>query len=262
MVDGNKFEFQQMVINLCQNAFQASSENGRVKIEIQLVDIASAVVLMQGELQTSRYVKLTVADKGAGVRRSSLPHIFEPFYTTRSGEGGTGLGLAVVLGVVTSMRGAIDVASELGEGTTFDLYFPAADHGPQLHAGVPGVATLKGRGEVVAIIHDRVEQIAMYEESVAALGYEPYGFRSAESFFRWSARTRRAVDAVIIDVDQDAAEAFITVPPLPSVPMILVSDHAVASDLPVECLVIARLTRPIKPSELASALSVAISSQP
>ena len=119
----------QVVINLCTNAYQAMSHTGgRLLLRIWLaVDRA---------FESGHAALLEVTDTGHGIDAAAIPHVFEPFYTTREIGEGTGLGLSVVHGIVTSMGGKITVESEVGRGTTFRVYWPVAVASAQLAAPV------------------------------------------------------------------------------------------------------------------------------
>ncbi|MGH8134259.1 MAG: ATP-binding protein [Steroidobacteraceae bacterium] len=111
----------QVVTNLCTNAYQAMRRGGgRLAVRLQAVENPAQQAIAPG-----RYSVLEVSDTGHGMDQAVLAHIFEPFFTTREVGDGTGLGLSVVHGIVTSMGGSITVQSELRRGTTFRVYFPA-----------------------------------------------------------------------------------------------------------------------------------------
>jgi signal transduction histidine kinase len=112
----------QVVINLCTNAYEAMRRSGgRLAVTLEAVDNPP-----ESQLGPGRYHVLEVSDTGHGMDQAVLAHIFEPFFTTREVGEGTGLGLAVVHGIVSSMGGAIAVRSATGRGTTFRVYLPAA----------------------------------------------------------------------------------------------------------------------------------------
>jgi signal transduction histidine kinase len=126
-VCGDPSLLHQVVINLCTNAYQAMQpQGGRIAIRLAMVRDPDKVQVSPGD-----YVLLEVTDTGHGMEESVLAHIFDPFFTTREVGEGTGLGLSIVHGIVTSMRGVITVDSTVGQGTTVQIYLPAAGNQPQ-----------------------------------------------------------------------------------------------------------------------------------
>jgi signal transduction histidine kinase len=181
VIEGHPIEIHQITMNLCRNAIEASPEVDKVKIAVSVVDIRRRRLLSHGELAPGRYVRMCVADKGPGIPEQALPHIFEPFFTTKSASGGTGLGLSAVHGIVMQMGGGINVRSEEGAGTRFDLFFPASDMPPvPLSNFFEGHSVPTGKGERVAIVEPDSTLRELYEEKVAALGYEPLGFPTVQ----------------------------------------------------------------------------------
>jgi PAS domain S-box-containing protein len=118
--------FEQLVLNLGSNAAHAMDGQGTLRIGLKLRAIAPDAV---ANLKAGDYVELSVADSGVGIPPDVLPHVFEPFYTTRSGAGGIGLGLASCYGIATQQGGQILVESQPGQGTTFRVLLPVASHG-------------------------------------------------------------------------------------------------------------------------------------
>lgn len=122
VVSGDASLLHQVVINLCTNGYQAMRQSGgRLAVSLCVVENPA-----EGQIDPGRYTLLEVSDTGHGVDEAVIAHIFEPFFTTRDVGDGTGLGLSVVHGIVTSMGGVITVESVLGRGTTFRVYLPAA----------------------------------------------------------------------------------------------------------------------------------------
>jgi PAS domain S-box-containing protein len=124
-VCGDSTQIQQVIMNLCVNAAQAMKNHGGV-LEIRLTYLDSET-LQPGfvpDLKEGLYVRLTVSDTGCGMDRATQERIFEPFFTTKDPGEGTGLGLAVVHGVVKNHGGAINIRSQPGAGTTFNIYLP------------------------------------------------------------------------------------------------------------------------------------------
>ena len=121
---GDATQAFEAVMNLCTNALQAMPRGGMLSLQLTRETVAAARVLSHSRLAAGHYLMLTVADQGVGITPAVLEHLFEPFFTTRSAESGTGLGLAVVHGVVSEFGGAIDVQSQPGQGACFTLYWP------------------------------------------------------------------------------------------------------------------------------------------
>ena len=118
-------QIHQVVMNLCVNAAQAMSGSGTLSVQLSQLQASAQLLLRVPDLVEGRsYVQLTVRDTGKGMDAATLGRIFEPFFTTKPSGEGSGLGLAVVHGIVKAHEGAIAVLSAPGAGTTFDVYLP------------------------------------------------------------------------------------------------------------------------------------------
>jgi PAS domain S-box-containing protein len=118
-------EMHQVVLNLCTNAYQAMQEDcGLLKVSLEQVKLNTDDLAGHPDLEAGDYLKLTIADTGHGMDEQTMQRIFDPYFTTKESGKGTGLGLAVVYGIVGSHKGAIQVNSEPDKGTTFELFFP------------------------------------------------------------------------------------------------------------------------------------------
>jgi len=121
-------QIQQMVINLCNNAFRSLSRGGgHISVSLEALAVDDKLAASSANLREGAYVLLTVADTGEGMDAQTVERIFEPFYTTREVGQGTGLGLSIVHGIVLRHEGDITVESARGEGTVIRVYFPRAD---------------------------------------------------------------------------------------------------------------------------------------
>jgi signal transduction histidine kinase len=163
------------VMNLCTNAMQAMPQGGTLRVALDRVQVEAPRVLSHTRLLPGNFVALTVTDQGTGISPDVMEHLFEPFFTTRKPQDGTGLGLAVVHGVIGECGGAIDVRSEPGRGACFTLYFPETPES----AGAPAAAPRpppKGAGQTVLVVDDEAALIALAEEMLAGLGYRAVGF--------------------------------------------------------------------------------------
>jgi signal transduction histidine kinase len=169
-------ELQQVVMNLCTNGAHAMKNHGTLHVRLDTVDIDEALALSHGSLAAGRYVRLAVTDTGSGIDAATLERIFEPFFTTKAVGQGTGLGLSTVHGIVTQYGGALNVGSQLGEGSTFQAYFPRAGEIDLELQDRRTPRIRRGHGETVLIVDDEVTLVPLAEEMLAALGYEAVGF--------------------------------------------------------------------------------------
>jgi predicted ATPase/signal transduction histidine kinase/CheY-like chemotaxis protein len=179
-VHGDPTQFHQVVMNLCTNAVHAMDGRGELTVALERVALNESRLLSHGALSAGDYVRLTVSDTGTGIPATVLERMFDPFFTTKRVGDGTGLGLALVHGIVADFGGLIDVVTQLGVGTTFAIWIPA-DEGPQELAPAPAPPSEmpRGNGEIIMIVDDEPMLVALAEETLAGLGYEPVGFESS-----------------------------------------------------------------------------------
>jgi len=175
---GDPTQAFEAVMNLCTNAMQAMPQGGMLSVQLRREHVGSARVLSHSALAAGDYLALAVSDQGGGITPGVMEHLFEPFFTTRGAQSGTGLGLAVVHGVVAEFGGAIDVRSTPGHGARFTLYFPecfdaAAALKPASDAGPFGA------GQTVLVVDDEPTLVGLVEELLQGLGYAPVGFTSS-----------------------------------------------------------------------------------
>lgn len=143
----------QVLINLVTNARDAISQVGTIRISTDLFVMDEELVAMYGYGETGEYALLTVSDTGCGMDAETREHIFEPFFTTKEVGKGTGLGLAVVHGIVKQHNGYINIYSEVGQGTIFKIYLPLTEHVAAETEATP-VAQIKGGTETILIAED------------------------------------------------------------------------------------------------------------
>ncbi|MER8406566.1 two-component system VirA-like sensor kinase [Mesorhizobium sp. M0185] len=177
---GDPTELQQVVMNLGTNAAQAMNNRGALEIGLDTTEFVEARMLSHGNLPAGRYLRLAVRDTGSGMDQATLERIFEPFFTTKPAGQGTGLGLSTVHGIVIAHRGAVDVNSKPGEGTTFEIYFPQIEAAEATQnedeSDAAEVPVKHGNGETILVVDDDTPLMQLAEEMLAALGYEPVGF--------------------------------------------------------------------------------------
>ncbi len=176
LVQGNETQLGQIVVNLCINAHDAlGGRPGEIDIHLSRTDPAARDrnrPMVLGRLLDGRsYARLDIRDTGSGIPGENLERIFEPFFTTKERGRGTGLGLAVVHGLVHSYEGACSIASNPGRGTCFSVYLPLADGALDEQPRQRKQGDLRGR-ERVLVIDDEVDITDMLSIGLERLGYE------------------------------------------------------------------------------------------
>ncbi|MFH1377120.1 MAG: PAS domain S-box protein [Planctomycetota bacterium] len=163
-------QIEQIIMNLSVNARDAMPNGGVLTIETQNVHLDDAFVRQSGYLNPGDYVMMSVSDIGCGMDPETLSHMFEPFFTTKEVGKGTGLGLATVYGIVKQSDGYITVASELGKGTVFKVYFAAVDAKPNETAKRKESRIFKGT-ETVLVVEDNDVLRELATEILTMSGY-------------------------------------------------------------------------------------------
>jgi signal transduction histidine kinase/ActR/RegA family two-component response regulator len=197
-VVGDPTQLHQVAMNLCTNALQAMEHGGVLTVMLDRVAVPERRLLSHGTLLPGPYVRLSVRDTGSGIPPAVLERMFDPFFTTKGIGEGTGLGLSLVHGIVADFGGAIDVTTQAGAGTTFTVWLPASGETPRLLAEPVGDLP-RGNGETVMIVDDQRSLVALAEETLAALGYEPSGFDSSVAALEAFRAEPQRFDLVLTD---------------------------------------------------------------
>lgn len=179
IVLANPTQLHQVIMNLCANALHAMKEKGGVlDLSLAVTAVTSKTKGPLSRLRPGEYVGLTVRDTGTGMEKKTLERIFEPFFTTkRSGEG-TGMGLAVVHGIVTALNGVIHVESEPGKGSAFHVVLPLVPQAVDREAAVSAPLP-RGTGTVL-FVDDEGDIVTMAEQMLSGLGYTPVVCRGSQ----------------------------------------------------------------------------------
>ncbi len=196
-IAGDPTEMHQVVMNLCTNAVHAMPKGGSLEIRLEALDIREIQALALGQVSPGRWARLSVIDTGVGLAAEQTLSIFEPFYTTRSSAHGTGIGLTVVRNIILRMNGGLDVSSRLGFGTRMAVYWPITDE----PAALPGEAkeVEVGAGQTIMVVDDERELVALTEELLASLSYEPVGFSDARAALEAFQHDPLRFDAILTD---------------------------------------------------------------
>ncbi len=219
-------QIHQVIMNLCVNAFNAMRERGGLlDLRLEEITIEEPVTSSPNDLHPGPYLKLTVSDTGCGMNRTTLSHIFEPYFTTSSNGEGTGLGLSTVHGILKSAGGAITVRSEPREGTIFTVYLPVcmeeADEGGEEYRDGP----LLGGNESILFVDDETMLAEFGEIALGRLGYDVTVFTKSNAALEVFRKDPQRFDLIITDqvmpgmTGMELAEAAIAT--RPDMPIIL-----------------------------------------
>jgi signal transduction histidine kinase/ActR/RegA family two-component response regulator len=195
---GDATQLHQVTMNLCTNAVQAMAQGGLLTVTLDRVMVGERRLLSHGTLYCAHYVRLKVSDTGSGIPAAVIERMFDPFFTTKRVGDGTGLGLALVHSIVADFGGVIDVETRIGAGTTFSIWLPDSGEKPRLLAETPGDVP-RGQGETVMIVDDEHPLVALAEETLAELGYEPVGFDSSVAALEAFSAEPQRFDLVLTD---------------------------------------------------------------
>ena len=162
----------EIVMNLCTNAAQAmEDEKGLLEVLYEESDFQEEIEGRAGTVPPGSYSVITVRDNGRGMDEETLERVFEPFFTTKPLGRGTGMGMAVLFGIVQEHRGTVTVESTLGTGTTFRVYLPRCDDTREADTGKQGAAMVPGGTERIMVVDDEDIMIEMARDMLSELGY-------------------------------------------------------------------------------------------
>jgi len=190
-------QIEQVVLNLVVNARDAMPDGGRVTIRTRTVLLAEADAA-RADLAPGVHVEVAVADTGCGMPADVLARIFEPFYTTKGVGQGTGLGLAVVHGIVRQAGGHVAVASEVGRGTTFTLLFPAVSR--VVGGSASGTRPPAAGTETVLLVEDEDLVRTIARQGLDRHGYRVLEARGGEEAIRLAAEHAGPIHLLVTDV--------------------------------------------------------------
>jgi PAS domain S-box-containing protein len=170
-------QIHQVVMNLATNAADAMAKQsvGVLEVRSEPVIVDADLARTTPELHDGSYVRLSIRDSGCGMEKATTARIFEPFYTTKPLGEGTGLGLSVVHGIMKTHGGAITVYSEVGKGTVFQLYLPAAEEAAKESQIEKTQEDFRGHGERVLYVDDEEPLVFLMSRMLTQLGYNVTG---------------------------------------------------------------------------------------
>lgn len=200
LISADRSQLNQAILNLCVNARDAMPQGGVIDIKTRIAD-RSQIRELKDHVPSSHYVLITVADTGPGMDRSTKDRIFEPFFTTKERGQGTGLGLAVVYGVVKSHSGMIHVESNPGAGTSFQLFFPLVGiQSPRETITEDEPDNAYDGAETVFLAEDEDAVRGGVVETLTAHGYRVITAADGEEALRIFEEQKKAIQVVVMDL--------------------------------------------------------------
>ncbi len=262
-INADPTQLQQVITNLAVNARDAMPHGGTLYFDLVRTSLAPDESPPCSDMETGEWIRLAVTDTGNGIAPEVLAHIFEPFFTTKKIGQGTGLGLAQIYGIVQQHTGCITVNSQVGQGATFTLYFPALTT-PATAPGEAVEAISKGHGETILLVEDNRIVMEVTQAMLERLNYGVLTARDgAEALAVYLAQANQ-IALVLTDAVMPKMDGFALVSALraetPDVKVVLMSGYARDSEITPELLqdITARLQKPISLQQLAQVMSEAL----
>ena len=199
-IEADETQLQQVIMNLALNARDAMENGGTLRISTMMTNLTQEDCVYNPTLRTGQYVQMSITDTGSGIPSEILPKIFEPFFTTKPVGKGTGLGLAVVYGIIQRHGGQIAVKSEIGKGTTFSLFFiPYAKKGATFQEEKSHFDEVAGDGTIL-LVDDEDLVLLINGEFFESLGYRVLRATSGDEALAIYREQQKSIDIVILDM--------------------------------------------------------------
>lgn len=201
LVEVDVSQIQQVIMNLCTNAFQAMPDStGTLTISVKDMIVQEKDIVPEGALQPGDYVVVEIHDDGLGMEETVLEKIFDPYFTTRENEEGTGLGLAMVRGIVQDHHGHISVSSTPGTGTVFKVFFPVTSKPMSQRSSLQGGAQHGIGQRRIVVVEDEESIRNMLKEILFSAGYRVEVFADGVSAWQAMSTELNRLDLLITDL--------------------------------------------------------------
>jgi len=259
-------QIHQVIVNLGSNAFHAMRETGGViTISLKKFQVTGTAEKDPPAIPPGDYLKLSVTDTGHGISPEIRNRIFDPFFTTKEVATNTGLGLSLTHSIVTGHDGLIQVSSEPGRGTTFDIYLPEIQSIVTLESTSPVEQTdsmPEGRGHIL-VVDDELQSVEIIDKILRNLGYQTTSFTDSPSALDYFRKNPGGIDLVITDqvmskLTGDAlAEAIVRINP--EIPVIICTGYREMLENTNTGTIREILAKPVSRNDLARAAQRALS---
>jgi two-component system, cell cycle sensor histidine kinase and response regulator CckA len=235
VVFADSSRLQQVFMNLAVNARDAMPEGGDLTITLDTLLVRSPSDAPLPGMSRGKWIQIAVTDSGAGINSEMLSRIFEPFFTTKEVGQGTGLGLAQVYGIVQQHQGLIDVRSEVRQGTTFLLYFPAYVAEWQEVPEVKPDALPKGEGQMILLVEDEMATRQALAESLTILNYTVIEARNGREALTLLQQHNSKIDLILSDAvmpEMGGISLLHSVRQLEvDIPFVVITGHVIEKDM-------------------------------
>jgi len=229
LVEADRTQIDQVLLNLCVNAQDAMPNGGTITIETASVQFDEEYVRMHAGASAGSYVMLSVADTGTGIDKKTVDKIFDPFFTTKGVGKGTGMGLATVYGVVKQHGGTVRVYSEPGQGTIFKVYLPESEKEEDHHSDDKTVESISG-SETVLVVEDDSSVRRLVVLTLQRYGYKVIEATGPEEAQKKTEQMEPAIDILLTDVimpDMNGRELYeILIKTRPQLKVLYMSGYA------------------------------------
>lgn len=198
----NSTQIHQVIMNLCTNAYHAiGNKSGKLIIKLEELELSSVPIEAERNSFPGRFLKLTVSDTGSGIEKGIREKIFDPYFTTKEIGSGTGLGLAVVKGIIKDHNGFIEFKTQMGVGTTFEIYFPITSDNDSNSVKSDSVCDEPARGsESIMVVDDEPSILETLTSTLSENGYKVSSFSDGKSALKSFFETPDRFDLIISDM--------------------------------------------------------------
>jgi CheY-like chemotaxis protein len=255
-------QVNQVLMNLCLNARDAMPHGGQLILETENIVLSEHEARLRMSARAGEFVRLRVQDTGIGMTAETQAHIFEPFFTTKEPGKGTGLGLAMVFGIVQQHQGWIDCSSEIRHGACFDIYLPRYDHEVRVLPMPSSTVPVRGR-ERLLIVDDEAMIRNLTRDILQNFGYQVMLAEDGQQALEIYSGHSDGIDLVLLDLTmprmsgRDALKKMILVNP--KVRALLSSGYSAEPSLLSEYpQVLGFVNKPYRPEDLARAVRAAL----
>ncbi|MCC7431576.1 response regulator [bacterium] len=263
MILANSTQIHQIIMNLCTNSYYAMQEKGgTLEVELTNFEANDETIRFYPALKKGDYIKISVSDTGSGIDKSIIDKIFDPFFSTKPQDKGTGMGLSVVHGIIRNHEGLINVYSEVNKGTVFNVYLPKIKEEKTEENLI--VKQLPRGNERILFVDDEMMISEMYKEMLEILGYtvttKNDGWEALKTFLK----TPKEFDLLITDLTMpkmtgiELAQEILSI--RPEIPIILITgfSEGITREKAKELKINDFVMKPVVFSEIASSIRKAL----